>query len=142
MAKRYEFFSTFAGSPVSATAALATLDVLEDRRLPERAVVTGAYLRQQLTALADSVEWISEIRGRGLLAGVQISGSTTDAADPPVTAAAVAEQLRRRRVLVGVTGRRRDVLKIRPPLVWDETHVEELTDALRRVAASIDPAHR
>lgn len=139
MAKRYEFFSTFAGSPVSAIAALATLDVLEDRRLPERAVVTGEYLRKQLAALADSVDWISEVRGRGLLAGVQISRSTTD---PPVTAKAVAELLRRHRVLIGVTGRRRDVLKIRPPLVWDETHVEELTDALGRVAASITPAQR
>ena len=47
MAERYEYFSTFAGSPVSAVAALATLDVLEDRRLPQRAVTTGRYLRSR-----------------------------------------------------------------------------------------------
>jgi 4-aminobutyrate aminotransferase-like enzyme len=138
MAERYEYFSTFGGSPVSAVAALATLDVLEDRRLAQRASATGAHLRERLSRLADSVTWIGEVRGRGLLAGVEVKTS----AETGTTARAVAEALRHERVLIGVTGRHRDVLKIRPPLVWDESDVDHLVNALRRVASSIDAAHR
>ena len=43
-AERYEYFSTFAATPAAAAAGNAVLDVLEDRRLPERALVTGAHL--------------------------------------------------------------------------------------------------
>ena len=137
MAARYEFFSTFAGSPVSAIAALATLDVLEDRDLGGKAIRTGDYLRSELAALGQSVPWIGAVRGRGLLAGVEVR-----ALDPKgVSAAQVAERLRHEGVLVGVTGRRRDVLKVRPPLVWESDHVDHLIDALGRVAADLAAAH-
>ena len=138
MARRYEYFSTFAGSPVSAVAALATMDVLEDQRLPHRALRTGRYLRSELRAYGSTVDWIGSVRGRGLLAGVEVSPSP----DSGITAKTVAEGLRRERVLIGVTGRARNVLKIRPPLVWDESHVDHLMAALRRVGSEIDGRQR
>jgi 4-aminobutyrate aminotransferase-like enzyme len=116
-------FSTFGGNPVAASAALAVFDVLDDLRLPEQAAAVGERLRAAIVALGKPD--VVEVRGRGLLAGVQLSGSKL--------AACVADELREEGVLVGLTGQRDDVLKIRPPLVFDDGHAELLVAAFDRV---------
>jgi 4-aminobutyrate aminotransferase-like enzyme len=67
------------------------------------------------------------MRGSGLLAGVQLSSGEL--------AARVADELREEGILVGLTGKLDDVLKIRPPLVFGEEHAELLIGALDRVLA-------
>jgi 4-aminobutyrate aminotransferase-like enzyme len=119
---RTSLFSTFGGNPVSAAAALAVLDVIDDERVLERVQRTGRALRDALLAI-DHPE-IAAVRGVGLVWGVEL---TTDA-----RARAVRDEMRRLGVLVGTTGPRGNVLKIRPPLALDETHVSQLVDALRR----------
>jgi 4-aminobutyrate aminotransferase-like enzyme/Ser/Thr protein kinase RdoA (MazF antagonist) len=128
-----EYFSTFAGSPVACAAAIAVLDVLADRRIPDSAVRVGEYLRGQLRLLADDFRVLGAVRGYGLIAGVDLR-----AGGPPF-AGAVVEGLRRHGVLAGRTGPRNDVLKVRPPLVWREEHVEEFVAALRGVLSGLAP---
>jgi 4-aminobutyrate aminotransferase-like enzyme len=111
-----EVFSTFGGNPVAAQAALAVLDVIEDERLLERVARVGRLLLSTLAELA-------EVRGRGLLVGVQLDG--------PDEAARTVDRLRGAGILIGRTGARGDVLKIRPPLVFGEEHVALLAGALR-----------
>jgi 4-aminobutyrate aminotransferase-like enzyme len=130
-ARDHEYFSTFAGSPVVCAAASAVLDVLEDRRIPERAVRVGEHLRAGLANLADRFPVISAVRGYGLIAGVDLRASGPFGGRAFTTA--VVEGLRRRRVLAGSTGRRGDVLKVRPPLIWDERHADHFTAALDAV---------
>jgi 4-aminobutyrate aminotransferase-like enzyme/Ser/Thr protein kinase RdoA (MazF antagonist) len=113
-------FSTFGGNPVAASAALAVLDVLEDERLPERAAQVGESLRTAVARLGKAD--VVDVRGRGLLAGVQLSSEKL--------AARVTDELREAGILVGRTGKRRDVLKIRPPLVFTSEHAELLVTAL------------
>jgi 4-aminobutyrate aminotransferase-like enzyme/Ser/Thr protein kinase RdoA (MazF antagonist) len=113
-------FSTFGGNPVAASAALAVLDVLEDERLPERATQVGESLRTAVASLGKAD--VVDVRGRGLLAGVQLSSEKL--------AARVTDELREAGILVGRTGKRRDVLKIRPPLVFTSEHAELLVTAL------------
>jgi 4-aminobutyrate aminotransferase-like enzyme/Ser/Thr protein kinase RdoA (MazF antagonist) len=115
-------FSTFGGNPVAAKAALAVLDVIRDEELVGHAQRVGALLRARLGELAAQHASIVEVRALGLLVGVQL--------DAPERAAAVVDALRRRGVLIGRTGPRDDVLKIRPPLVFDDEHVELLVGAL------------
>jgi 4-aminobutyrate aminotransferase-like enzyme/Ser/Thr protein kinase RdoA (MazF antagonist) len=119
-------FSTFGGNPVAASAALAVLDVLEDERLPERAAGVGERLRGAIASLDEPD--VLAVRGSGLLAGVQLSSAEL--------AARVVEELRDEGILVGRTGRDGDVLKVRPPLVFDDTHAELLVAALDRILAS------
>jgi 4-aminobutyrate aminotransferase-like enzyme/Ser/Thr protein kinase RdoA (MazF antagonist) len=116
-------FSTFGGNPVAASAALAVLDVLDDERLPERAGVVGERLRAAIRSLDKSE--VVEVRGTGLLVGVQLSS--------PGLAARVADDLREQRILIGLTGPRDDVLKIRPPLVFADEHADLLVAALDRI---------
>jgi 4-aminobutyrate aminotransferase-like enzyme len=126
LAERFPYagrtFSTFGGNPVAASAALAVLDVLEDERLPERAAGGGERLRAAIASLAKPD--VVDVRGRGLLAGVQLSSSEL--------AARVADELREAGVLVGRTGKSGDVLKIRPPLAFTDEHTGRLIEALDR----------
>jgi 4-aminobutyrate aminotransferase-like enzyme len=111
-----EVFSTFGGNPVAAQAALAVLDVIEDERLLDHVASVGGLLLSTLGEFA-------EVRGRGLLVGVQLS--STD------EAARTVDRLRLGGILIGRTGPRGDVLKIRPPLVFGGEHVALLAEALR-----------
>ncbi len=116
-----QVFSTFGGNPVAAQAALAVLDVIEDERLVAHAKRVGEGLVAALREL-QSPE-IVEVRGRGLLVGVQLTESEL--------AARVVDRLREAGILIGRTGPRNDVLKIRPPLVFDDEHAAMLVDGLR-----------
>ena len=113
-------FSTFGGNPVAAQAALAVLDVIEDEALVAHAKRVGEQLRERIRALGRPA--IRDVRGIGLLVGVEL--------DTPERARDVVNALRVRGVLIGRTGPGDDVLKIRPPLVFDEPHVELLVQAL------------
>ncbi|SEC22555.1 4-aminobutyrate aminotransferase [Nocardioides exalbidus] len=130
-ATHYEYFSTFAATPAAAAAGNAVLDVLSDRALPARALVTGEHLVSRLRTLAASTDVLGEVRGTGLVVGV-------DVVSRPV-ARQLLQALVRAGALAGLTGPGGTVLKVRPPLVWDENHVDHfvacLTRALDQVAA-------
>jgi 4-aminobutyrate aminotransferase-like enzyme/Ser/Thr protein kinase RdoA (MazF antagonist) len=118
-------FSTFGGNPVAAQAALAVLDVIEDERLVGHAKEVGELLRSRIRAIGHPA--IRDVRGLGLLIGVEL--------DDPARARAVADAMRYDGVLVGRTGPRGDTIKIRPPLVFAEQHVDRLTAGLARALA-------
>lgn len=124
LAARYEFFSTFAGNPVGTAASLAVLDVLEDQlvdglTIPAHAVRLGQQVRERAAAVREKHLGVSETvaaRGHGLIAGIDLPSRSV--------ATAVKEGLKARGVLVGTTGRTGAALKVRPPLVWQDEHVE------------------
>jgi 4-aminobutyrate aminotransferase-like enzyme/Ser/Thr protein kinase RdoA (MazF antagonist) len=112
-----ELFSTFGGNPVAARAALAVLDVIEDERLIENAKRVGEELLQALRGLN-----MGDVRGRGLLAGVELE--TAERAEDVVNG------MRDAGVLINRTGPKGNVLKIRPPLVFMPEHVKLLLEAI------------
>jgi 4-aminobutyrate aminotransferase-like enzyme len=120
-------FSTFGGNPVAAQAAIAVLDVIDDERLIPHAKRMGELLLSRIAGLGHPA--VRGVRGVGLLVGVEL--------DEPARARMVVDGLRRDGVLIGRTGPREDVLKIRPPLVFAEPHVELLVDSLRRALGSV-----
>jgi 4-aminobutyrate aminotransferase-like enzyme/Ser/Thr protein kinase RdoA (MazF antagonist) len=131
LARDYEYFSTFAATPVAAAAALAVLDTLEEGELPQRAAVVGDYLRERLRDLADGSSRLGDVRGRGLIAGVD-TYDPAGAVDRDASRALL-DGLLREGVLAGLTGPAGNVLKIRPPLVWETDHGDVLIEALRTV---------
>jgi 4-aminobutyrate aminotransferase-like enzyme/Ser/Thr protein kinase RdoA (MazF antagonist) len=110
-------FSTFGGNPVAARAALAVLDVIEDERLIANAKRVGEELLRALRGLN-----IGEVRGRGLLVGVEL--------ESPELAEDVVNRMRDAGVLINRTGPNETVLKIRPPLVFTTEHAELLIKAI------------
>jgi 4-aminobutyrate aminotransferase-like enzyme len=115
------FFSTFGGNPVASRAALAVLDVIEDERIVEHAARVGERLRGLLAGRG------FDVRGRGLLIGVELENAER--------AAAVVDGMRDAGVLIGRTGREDNVLKIRPPLVFGDDHGDLLVETLASVGA-------
>ncbi len=127
------YFNTFGGNTVAVTAARATLDVIEDEGLVAHSERVGRYLREQLSAVTATDERVGDVRGSGLYAGVEIVDDRSSREPDRATATAVVNGLRDRRVLVSATGRHGNVLKIRPPLVFRETHVDRLVEELDAV---------
>jgi 4-aminobutyrate aminotransferase-like enzyme/aminoglycoside phosphotransferase (APT) family kinase protein len=126
-----ELFSTFGGNPVACAAALAVLAVIDDEDLVASAGKVGSYLKQGLLALAQRHPLIGDVRGDGLLLGVEL----TDAAREPAAEDAhkVTEAMRERGILISATGPAGNVLKIRPPLVFRQEHADLLLQTLDEV---------
>jgi 4-aminobutyrate aminotransferase len=129
--------STFGGNPLATAAALATLDYLEEHDLQTNAAKVGAYLRNRFDRLADRFEIIGDIRGKGLMIGIELV--RPGGKDPnPEAAATVMEEARREGLLIGKGGLYGNCLRIAPPLSLAEPEAEEgyvmLERALERAA--------
>jgi acetylornithine/LysW-gamma-L-lysine aminotransferase len=112
---------TFSGGPVMCAAAAETLRTIRDEELPAHAGTVGAHLRQRLQAELGDV--VREVRGEGLLVGLEVkTGATVAARDLALD----------QRVLVIPTGR--TVLRYLPPLTITEDHADRLVDATVAVA--------
>jgi 4-aminobutyrate aminotransferase-like enzyme/Ser/Thr protein kinase RdoA (MazF antagonist) len=131
-----ELFSTFGGNPVACAAALAVLAVIEDEGLVANAADVGSHLRQGLAGLAERHELIGDVRGEGLLFGVELVGDRQARAPAARAAHRVTEAMRDRGILISATGPAGNVLKIRPPLVFRREHADLLLQALDEVLAA------
>jgi 4-aminobutyrate aminotransferase-like enzyme len=131
-----ELFSTFGGNPVACAAALAVLAVIEDEGLVASAAEAGSYLRQGLMALAQRHPLIGDVRGEGLLLGVELVDDRQTRAPAAGHAHRVAEAMRERGILLSTTGPAGNVLKIRPPLVFRAEHADLLLETLDDVLAA------
>jgi 4-aminobutyrate aminotransferase-like enzyme/Ser/Thr protein kinase RdoA (MazF antagonist) len=114
-----EFFSTFGGNPVACAAAMTVLDVIEDERLVANAAAIGELIRAGIQAIAARHPAIGDVRGRGLMIGVDVVADRVARTPDAALAVRVQNGMRERGVLVGTTARAGNVLKIRPPLVVD-----------------------
>jgi 4-aminobutyrate aminotransferase-like enzyme/Ser/Thr protein kinase RdoA (MazF antagonist) len=128
-----ELFSTFGGNPVACAAALAVLAVIEEEGLTGNAAAMGGYLTEGLLALQARHPLIGDVRGEGLLLGVELVEDPQARAPATARAGAVAEAMRDRGILLGTTGPAGNVLKIRPPLVFGREHADLLLAVLDEV---------
>ena len=132
-----EWFNTFGGNPVSCAAGMAVLDVIEGEGLQANALCTGNHLLTMLRALDHPL--IGDVRGLGLYIGVDLVTDRSTKAPATALASDVANAMRDVGVLISTDGPSDNVLKIKPPIVFDVTHADLLADALSRVLGSITP---
>lgn len=132
--------STLGGNPVTATTALTTLDVLERNDLPGNAARLGPYLREKLEAIAARHQTTGDVRGIGLMQGVElVKDKEAPAREPaPEVADLILERLKDRGVLIGKTGLARNVLAFQPPLIITRDDVDHLAGALDEVLAEVE----
>jgi 4-aminobutyrate aminotransferase len=121
--------STFGGNPVASVAANAVLDVVLSRDLQGNAARLGARLLTGLHEVAERCPMVGEVRGKGLMVGVELVGAD-GYAPAPDAAAAVLEETRRGGLLVGKGGLYGNVLRIAPPLTLTDDELEEGLDIL------------
>ena len=122
--------STFGGIPVTATAVLATIEVIEKRGLPQKAKEMGDYLRDHLDGLKEKYPAIGEVRGMGLLQGMEvIKGKKEPAAD---LVAQIFEKTREEGLLIGKGGLYGNVIRITPPLTIQRDDIDHAIAILDR----------
>jgi ornithine--oxo-acid transaminase len=141
--------STFSENSLSMRAALATLDVLESQRLGDRATELGGELRQQLADILSGYEMVREVRGKGLLLGIEFASPRRLTLRAPFEAFAqihpamfgqilVMRLFRNANILTQICGNDFMVLKVAPPLVITSEQVTEFVSAVHDV---VDFAH-
>ncbi|MGJ5831456.1 aspartate aminotransferase family protein [Streptomyces ossamyceticus] len=129
--------STFGGTQITMAAGLANLNYLVEHDLQGNARRVGGLLIERLRAITAQVPEVKEVRGRGLMIGVELVKPGTEEANPDA-AAAVLEAARREGLLIGKGGgHNTSALRIAPPLSLTVAEAEEGADALERALRSI-----
>ncbi|WP_128516023.1 aspartate aminotransferase family protein [Tabrizicola thermarum] len=132
--QKARYFNTFGGNAVAAAVGLAVLEVIRDEALQDNAATVGAAFMQGLKSLAQRHESLGETRGAGLFIGQTI---LTDGQPDPARTARLVNALRENRILISSTGPKGDSLKIRPPLPFNLTHVDQVLTTLDRILKTL-----
>ena len=123
--------STTGGNPVSAAAALATIDVIEKYQLVQRAKDLGNYFKDKLKILQQSHELLGDVRGKGLMLGVELVKRDKIPAAEEIDY--ILEELKDRGILAGKTGVSRNVLTFQPPLIITRDDIDQVVETLDKI---------
>jgi 4-aminobutyrate aminotransferase-like enzyme len=133
------YFNTFGGNPVSAAVGKAVLDIIQEEELTNHVQETGNYLRQGLEKLRAKHQVIGDVHGLGLYQALELVEDHSTLKPASKGAALIPDAMKEHDVLIGLSGRYGNVLKIRPPLVFDKKNVDQLLVALDAVLGDIFP---
>lgn len=122
--------STFGGNPVTATAAKAVIDFIEEHKLSINAAEVGAYLRGKLEELKSKHSIIGDVRGMGLMQAIELVEDRETKKPAVAQTAAMMEATRENRILLGKGGFSGNVLRISPPMNISKADVDEFAKRL------------
>ncbi len=131
------YFNTFASSPLQAAAGMAVLDEIERRHLRENAASTGAALKRALVERMSDCPAIGDVRGQGLFVGVEIVTDRATKTPDRARAIAIVDRLKDEGYLTSNAGAFGNVVKIRPPLVFEPQHADGFLAAFDRTVAHL-----
>lgn len=126
--------NTFGGNPLSSRAAKVTIEVIEKRDLIANAKRQGETLLEGLRDLKQRFPLIGEVRGKGLMLGVELVKDRKTKAYATAEATRLVDEMRKRGVLVGKGGRFGNVIRIQPPLIFSS---DDSAEFLRTFEASL-----
>jgi 4-aminobutyrate aminotransferase len=129
--------STFGGNPVTMAAAAATLDVMVEEKIPERAERLGARFRAGLDGLAAKHRLIGEVRGLGLMQGIELVKDRATQEPAPVETTAFLEAAKDEGLLIGKGGLYGNVIRLSPPMTASERQVDDAVEMLDRALGSV-----
>ncbi|OIO07005.1 MAG: hypothetical protein AUJ52_11115 [Elusimicrobia bacterium CG1_02_63_36] len=123
-------FNTYGNNPVACTVGEAVLDVIEAEKLDENAAKVGGVMKTKLEGLMKKYEQVGDVRGFGLMLGVELVKDKKSKAVNPELTGALMEGCKKRGVIIGKGGQWGNVLRIKPPLCITETDADTVVGAL------------
>jgi 4-aminobutyrate aminotransferase-like enzyme len=132
-----EHLSTFGGNPVCCAASLANIDVMQEERLPEEAARKGERVMARLREMAERFPLIGDVRGLGLMIGVELVRDRATKEPANTEAAAIRRLAREAGVLIGVGGQGGNVVRIQPPLVITDAQLDHALGVLETALGEV-----
>ena len=134
-----EYFNTFGGNPVSTAIGNAVLDEIERLDVVNHGRIVGERLLRSLIRLADRHRAIGDVRGAGLYLGVELVEDRVSKRPATALARAVVEYAKGQGVLLGTDGPFANVIKIKPPMVFNSADAARLVAVIDRALATVTP---
>ncbi|MBY0526112.1 MAG: aspartate aminotransferase family protein [Gemmataceae bacterium] len=135
-----DHLSTFGGNPISCAAALANIAVIQEEKLVENAALRGEQLMARLRLLQEKHPIIGDVRGRGLMIGLELVRDRKGKEPAAAETKALRAKLREQGVLVGVGGLLGNVLRIQPPLSITPAECDRVADVLELALSKMPTA--
>jgi 4-aminobutyrate aminotransferase-like enzyme len=129
--------STFGGNPVTSVAAKATIEFIEEEQLLENADRVGSYFRGKLDELQQKYPLIGDVRGKGLMLGLELVKDRVTKDPAPTATTLLLERTREHGLLVGKGGLYGNVIRLSPMLNIGKTDVDEAVSILDKSFAAI-----
>ncbi len=129
--------ATFGGNPVSMAATLATIEYIEKHELAKNAALQGARLRERLEALQARHPFIGDVRGMGLMQGLEIVVPDGGKAPDAARATAFVNAAREHGLLLGKGGLYGNAIRVSPPLIVSAAEVDQAADLMERALADV-----
>jgi alanine-glyoxylate transaminase/(R)-3-amino-2-methylpropionate-pyruvate transaminase len=126
-------FNTFGGNPISMTQGLATLEVIDTEGIQQNALAVGGHLKDRLLELQDRHPLIGEVRGMGLMLGVELVRDRRSKEPATSETADVLELCKERGLLIGKGGLAGNTLRIKPPMCLARDDADFVVDCLDEV---------
>ena len=138
MMKRRVHFNTYAGNPISMTQGLATVEVIDNEGIQQKAHDVGGYLKGKLTELQEKHKLIGEVRGMGLMLGAELVKDRKTKEPANAEANDIMEMCKDRGLIIGKGGLFGNTLRIKPPMCITKPDVDFLIETLDGVLTEIE----
>ena len=127
-----EYFNTFGGNPVCASAGLATMNIVEAESLQQHALDVGLYLKTKFLSLKEDFDIIGDVRGSGLFMGVELIRDVKTLEPADVETSFVCSVLKNNfHILTSIDGPYENVIVIKPPLVFSIENAQHFVTCFR-----------
>ena len=134
--------ATFGGNPVTATAASAVIDVIEEDDLRTNCAIVGGYFRDRLNELQQKHALIGEVRGMGVMQALELVTDRTTKEPATAATGALLEEARKRGLLIGKGGLYGNVVRMSPPMNIAKRDVDDAIGILDQALAAVSTANR
>jgi len=126
-------FNTFGGNPISMTQGLATLEVIDAEGIQQNALAVGTHLKERLLEVQERQSIIGEVRGMGLMLGVELVRDRNTKEPATSETAELVELCKERGLLIGKGGLAGNTLRIKPPMCLTRDDADFVADCLDEV---------
>jgi len=129
---------TLSGHPVSCAAALATLDIIKEEGLDKNAERVGRFMKKRLEEIKEEHELVGDVRGKGLIIGVELVKDRESKEPATVETAKVCYRAWELGLILGYVGMYSNVVEITPPLILTEEQAEKGLEILEKALRDVE----